>query len=378
MRTRKFEVKFGARAVSDLRRRLERTRWPSEVENSGWTYGTNLGYLQELCGYWQEQYDFEAQAAYLNRMPQFTAAVDGFRLHYVLQEGKGPDPLPLVFSHGWPGSFFEVHKILDLLTDPGAHGGDPADAFTVVAPSLPGYGYSEIPTQPGYGQAKTAELFDGLMQGLGYRRYGAQGGDWGAIITAHLGQKFPQRVAGAHLNMPFAGAGGRAPETDEERAFAERAQRWQQAEAGYQRIQGSKPQTLAYGLTDSPAGLAGWITEKWRTWSDCHGDIESRFTKDEILTNISIYWFSGTINSSTRYYYEAFNDPARNMLAGRVEAPSGFSVFPGEIISAPRSMIERMYNVTAWSEHDRGGHFAAMEEPELLAQDVRDFFRPLR
>ena len=373
-----FTAEFPADAIDDLRRRLAATRWPPEVAESDWSYGTDLAYLQELCDYWQNQFDFQAQADYLNQMPQFTTQVDGFDLHYVHKEGKGPNPLPLVFSHGWPGTFYEVHKILDLLTDPGAHGGDPADAFTVVAPSIPGYGYSQIPTVAGFGQARTAELFDGLMQQLGYDRYGAQGGDWGAIITAHLGQKFPERVIGSQMNMAFVGPQDRTPQSDDEKAYLRAAGDWQNAEAGYQRIQGTKPQTLAYGLTDSPAGLAAWITEKWRSWSDCHGEIETRFSKDEILTNISIYWFSGTINSSTRYYQEMRSDPGRNQLQGDLELPCGFSIFPGEIISAPRSWVERGCNLTQWSEHDRGGHFAAMEEPELLAADVRDFFRPLR
>ncbi len=374
-----FKVEFPPDAIADLRRRLNDTRWPPEVADSGWDYGTNLAYLQELCAYWADGFDFQAQADYLNAMPQFTTEVDGFGMHYVLKEGNGPNPLPLVFSHGWPGTFYEVHKILDLLTDPAAHGGDAADSFTVVAPSLPGYGYAQIPIEPGYGQARTAELFDGLMQQLGFDRYGAQGGDWGAIVTAQITSKFPERVIGGQMNMPAVRpVGDSSPQNDEEKAYLASAAQWQNAEAGYQRIQGTKPQTLAYGLTDSPAGLAGWITEKWRSWSDCDGEIEKRFTKDEILTNISIYWFTGTINSSTRYYQEAFSNPALNRFTEWIETPCGFSVFPEEIISAPRSWIERGCNVQQWSEHDRGGHFAAMEEPELLAQDVRDFFRPLR
>ncbi len=373
-----FTVEFSQDAVSDLRRRLKDTRWPLEVAHSGWDYGTNLAYLRELCAYWADGFDFQAQADYLNAMPQFTSEVDGFGMHYVLKHGNGPSPLPLVFSHGWPGTFYEVHKILDLLTDPAAHGGDAADAFTVVAPSLPGYGYAQIPTEPGYGQARTAELFDGLMQQLGFDRYGAQGGDWGALVTGHLAHKFPERVVGGQMNMPFVGPLDRTPQNDEEKDYLARAASWQNAEAGYQRIQGTKPQTLAYGLTDSPAGLAGWITEKWRSWSDCDGEIEQRFSKDETLTNISIYWFTGTINSSTRYYQEAATNPRVNRFTERIETPCGFSIFPGEIISAPKSWVERGCNLTQWSEHEAGGHFAAMEEPQLLAQDIRDFFRPLR
>ena len=376
-----FEIQFPDEAVADLRRRLAHTRWPAEVTGSGWDFGTNLAYLQELCAYWADGFDFDAQAAYLNQMPQFTTEVDGYGIHYVHAEGTGPDPLPLVFTHGWPGTFFEIHKILDLLTNPAAHGGDEADAFTVVVPSLPGYGYSEIPTTTGWGQARTAELWDGLMRQLGYSRYGAQGGDWGAVVTAHLGHSFAERVVGAQINMPFLGpVDDRTPQTEEEQAYLQRAGQWQAAEAAYQAIQRTKPQTLAYGLTDSPAGLAGWITEKLRSWSDCGGDLETRFSKDESLTNISIYWFTNTINSSTRYYYESGADPA-NRLTHTIEAPVGVSVFPAEIsgLSAPRSWVERgCEQLTQWSVHDRGGHFAAMEEPELLAQDIRDFFRPLR
>jgi len=381
MTTQPFEVEFTTEAIADLRRRLEHTRWPAEVSNSGWDLGTNLTYLQELCGYWQTGFDFAGQAAYLNQMPQFTTTVDGYGIHYVHAEGAGPNPLPLVFTHGWPGTFFEIHKILELLTNPAAHGGDVADSFTVVVPSLPGYGYSEIPTTTGWGQARTAELWDGLMQQLGYQRYGAQGGDWGAVVTAHLGHSFPERVVGSQINMPFLGPiGDRTPQTDDEREYLKRAGQWQAAEAAYQAIQRTKPQTLAYGLTDSPSGLAGWITEKLSSWSDSNGAVETRFTKDEMLTNISIYWFTNTINSSTRYYYESGADPA-NRLTHEIEVPVGISIFPGEIggLSAPRSWVERgTANLTQWSEHDRGGHFAAMEEPELLAQDIRDFFRPLR
>ena len=373
-----FSIQISDAEIADLRARLARTRWPGEVAASGWTYGTNLAYLKELCAYWGHSFDWRAQEASLNAMPQFRTEVDGYGLHFVQAEGKGPAPLPLLFSHGWPGSIFEVHKILGPLTDPEAHGGEAADAFTLVAPSLPGYGFSEIPTAPDFGQVRTAELFDGVMQQLGHERYGAQGGDWGALVTAHLAQRFPERVVGAHMNMVAVRPDDATPQSEAEEEFLKQGSQWQRKEAGYQRIQGTKPQTLAYGLTDSPAGLAGWITEKWRTWSDCAGEIERRFSKDEILTNLSIYWFTGTINSSTRYYYEMAQNPARNGVHGYIDVPCGFAKFPVEISHPPRSWVERGCNLTHWSEFDRGGHFAAMEEPELLVQDIRDFFRPLR
>ncbi len=375
-----FTIRVSDESLADLKLRLDHTRWPGEVAGGGWDYGTDLAYLQELCAYWRDDFDWRKQEAYLNGFSHFKADVDGYGVHFVHERGTGPDPLPLIFTHGWPGSFYEVHKIIGPLTDPAAHGGDPADAFHVVAPSLPGYGFSEIPTQPGYGQGRTAELWDSLMRQLGYERYGAQGGDWGAIVTANLGRRFPERVIGAHMNMAV---GGRPPEghelTEQEQEQQQRLQRWQAEETGYQRIQGTKPQTLAYGLTDSPAGLAGWIVEKWRSWSDCDGDVEQRFTKDELLTNVSIYWHTGTINSSVRYYFEAFH-PSGGGLGGfgRVEVPCGFANFPKEVIAAPRAWVEEGYHVVHWSEFDRGGHFPAMEEPELLVQDIRDFFRPLR
>jgi pimeloyl-ACP methyl ester carboxylesterase len=372
-----FTIAISDADIADLKERLSRTRWPGEVTNSDWQYGTDLAYLQQLCGYWKDSFDWRKQEAYLNQWPQFMATIDGFRVHFIHAKGKGDNPFPLVFTHGWPGSFFEAHKVLGPLTDPASHGGHPADAFDVIAPSLPGYGFSEIPTVSGYGPGKTARLWDALMQELGYTRYGAQGGDWGAVVTRNLGAFFPERVAGIHMNMMV---GGRPPEsaTDEDNRLREEGRRWQEEEAGYQAIQRTKPQTLAYGLTDSPSGLAGWIVEKWRSWSDCHGDVETRFTKDEILTNISIYWFTKTINSSTRYYYEMAHDPAGNSGKGPITVPTGFAAFPGEIIQAPRSWLEGGYNITSYNKYDRGGHFPAMEEPELLVNDIREFFRPLR
>ena len=386
MSAQPYRIDVPDAAIADLRERLARTRWPGEIEGSGWAYGTNLAYLRELCDYWRDGFDWRAQEARLNAMPQFTiymgGDIDGYGLHYVHQRGAGPDPLPLLFSHGWPGSIFEVTKIIGPLTDPAAHGGDPADAFSVVAPSLPGYGFSQLPTTPGFGTPNhTADLWADLMARLGYDRYGAQGGDWGAGISARVAHRHPRHVVGAHLNMVAVAPppGERAPQSPEEEAYLAGMRAWDRAEAGYQKIQGTKPQTLAYGLTDSPAGLAAWIVEKWRSWSDCHGDIESRFSKDEILTNISVYWFTGTINTSMHRYHAIFHDPDIG-LDERIETPMGFAHFPGEIGNghAPRSWVERACNVAHWTEFDRGGHFAALEEPELLVQDVRDFFRPLR
>ncbi len=377
-----FHISVPDAALDDLRTRLRNTRFPGEVAGSGWDYGTNLAYLIDLVGYWLDRYDWRAAEAALNAMPQFTAPVRGLTLHFVHARGNGPAPLPLLFSHGWPGSFWEVHKILGPLTDPAAHGGDPADAFDVVAPSLPGYGFSQDPGTPGMDPGAIADLFADLMtETLGYPRFGAQGGDWGAVITSRLGHAHPDKLIGIHLNMlgarPFTGE-GTPPLTEEERSFMAAAQRWRDAEAGYQAIQGTKPQTLAYGLTDSPAGLAAWIVEKFRSWSDCGGEVEHRFSKDDLLTNIMIYWVSGCIGSSVRLYYESRHHPWMLGPGERIGVPTGFARFAVEITRPPRTWVERAFNLTHWSDFDRGGHFAALEEPELLVEDIRAFFRPLR
>ena len=340
-----FQIAVPDSEIDDLKRRLAQTRWPSEVTDSGWQYGSNLAYIQELCEYWRTSFDWRAQEAKLNRMPQFTTqvsadGVEDYTVHFVQQQGVGPDPLPLLFTHGWPGSFYEVSKILGPLTDPGAHGGDPADAFTVVAPSLPGFGFSQIPESGGFGHMRAARLWGALMSTLGYSRYGAQGGDIGARVSALTAYEDPSHCIGAQINMPNSPPPADHPEeawSDEERATIARMAEWQAKEAAYQWIQGTRPQTLSYGLTDSPAGLAAWITEKWRSWSDCDGDIEQRFSKDEILTNISIYWFTRTINSSTRYYYERRQHDQANALPGRLgDAGRVLGVSPGDFRAAEK------------------------------------------
>ena len=380
---RPFRIEVPEGVLEDLRERLRRTRWPGEIAGSGWTYGTNLAYLQELVRYWLEAYDWRAHEAALNRLPQFIATIDGLDVHFVHVRGTGPRPLPLLISHGWPGSFAEMTEVVGPLADPGAHRGDPADAFDVVVPSLPGYGFSAHPRQPGMTPRRIAALFATLMtEVLGYERFGAQGGDWGSVITAALARDYPERLAGIHLNMlgvrPNTGP-GTPPLTEEEQAMLKSAEGWRDEETGYQRIQGTRPQTLAYALTDSPAGLAAWIVEKFRAWSDCKGDLEARFSKDQLLTNIMIYWVTGSIGTSIQLYYEAFHDSSMRLRPGeRIEAPTGFAAFPGEPFQAVRSWAERAFNITHWSTPPRGGHFAAMEEPELFVEDVRASFRAVR
>ena len=382
MAVRPFKVRVSASVLADLKRRLARTRWPDEIPGSGWDYGANLAYLKELIAYWREGFDWRAQERLLNSFPQFKADVDGRGIHFVQVKGRGPSPFPIIISHGWPGSFFEMYKVLGPLTDPAGHGGDPADAFDVVVPSLPGYGFSDRPRERGMNLARMADLFAGLMTDvLGYSRFGAQGGDWGALITARLGSAYPERIAGIHLNM-LPGLGSQIPEgemTDEVREWRRQGEEWQLEEGGYNRLQRTRPQTLAYGLNDSPAGLAAWIVEKFRAWSDCDGEVERVYTKDELLTHVMIYWVTESINSSTRLYYEVAHTPAGGPPPGqRVEVPTGVAILPKGVARPPRHIAEAEYNIQRWTVMQAGGHFAAMERPAELAEEIRAFFRPLR
>jgi pimeloyl-ACP methyl ester carboxylesterase len=383
MDIRPFRGEIPDAVLDDLSRRLQATRWPGEIPGSGWDYGTNLGYVQELVGYWRTRFDWRAQEKRINTFPHYKATVEGLGIHFIHQKGQGPRPMPLIITHGWPGSFFEMYKLIPLLTDPGRHGGDPVDAFDVVVPSMPGYGFSDHPTQRGMHVFKIADLWAKLMaEGLGYQRFGAQGGDWGASVTAYLGFAHPRHLRGLHVTSmtrptPYLGPGSRALSAAEN-IYLEAREAWLQAEGGYSHIQGTNPQTLSYGLNDSPAGLAAWIVEKYRTWSDCNGDVESRFTKDELLTTITLYWVTQTIDSSIRLYYETHRQPWVLQQGERIAVPSAMAVFPKELSRPPREWGERSFNVQRWTEMPRGGHFAALEEPELLADDIRAFFRPLR
>jgi microsomal epoxide hydrolase len=380
MTPRSFTTRVPDEVLIDLRERLLRVRWPDEIPGSGWRYGTDLGYLKELVAYWRERYDWRAHEAELNRFSLFTVDLAGIELHFIHQPGVGPRPLPLLLSHGWPGSVWEFHKLIPLLTDPARFGCDPADAFTVVAPSLPGYGFSFRPGQPRFGVPEIAGVFAALMTDvLGYPRFAAQGGDWGAFVTARLGLAYPDRLVGLHLNLlPLRRDPHQPAASEEERAYFNELRYWLQEETGYQWIQGTKPQTLAYGLTDSPVGLAAWIVEKFRGWSDCDGEIERRFTKDELLANITLYWVTGAINSSFWPYYARLHEGWPLPDGACVEVPTGYAAFPREIIRPPRSLAERSFNIRRWTPMSAGGHFAALEEPEALADDLRAFFRELR
>jgi pimeloyl-ACP methyl ester carboxylesterase len=381
MTPRPFTLRVPDEMLTDLRDRLARVRWPDEAPGSGWSHGTSLAYMQELVAYWRERYDWRVHEARLNGWRQFTVPVGGIDVHFIHEPGVGPSPLPLLISHGWPGSIVEFERIIPMLTDPARFGGDPADAFTVVAPSLPGYALSFRPGQPRLGVIEIADVFATLMSDvLGYRRFGAQGGDWGAFITSYLGVAYPDRLAGIHLNLLAVRRDQAAPAkpTDEEKAYLEQLAYWMREETGYLQIQGTKPQTLAYGLTDSPVGLAAWIVEKFRTWSDCGGDVERRFSKDTLLTNVMLYWVTGAIGSSFWPYYARAHSAWPISERRPVQVPTAYASFPREILHPPRSWAERYYNIRRWTAMPAGGHFAALEEPEALAADLREFFRPLR
>lgn len=376
----KFEIQISDEVLEDLQRRLAATRFPHQIENTGWSYGAELSTIQELVRHWRESYDWRKHEAALNAFPQFTTEIGEQRIHFIHARSKHEDALPLIISHGWPGSIVEFMDVVGPLTDPEAHGGKAEDAFHVVCPSLPGYGFSEFTKATGFDCYEIAEHFVALMERLGYDRYGAQGGDWGAIITNNIAVLDAKHLAGIHLNMPLAFPPAEGMEGLSESELADMAdyQDFDTNGTGYQKIQGTKPQSLGFGLNDSPAGLLAWITEKFHAWTDCGGDLESAVDRDRLLTNVMVYWVTETITSSTRLYYETFKSGRVGVLGDRIEVPTGVARFPKEIMRFPRKWVEGRYNVTHWTDMPKGGHFAAMEQPELFIEDVRKFFRTLR
>ncbi len=370
MRIEPYSIRIGDRVLEDLRERLRRTRWPDEVDDAGWDYGTNLGYLQDLCAYWCDEFDWRAQEARLNDVAHYLADVDGVRVHFVHVRGEEPASPALVLTHGWPGSFYEFTKLIPLLVSgPGS--------FDVVVRSLPGYGFSPAPRRR-FASASVPELWVALMRGLGYQRFGAHGGDIGGGVTARLAERHGDVLTGIHVTNVYGSIEPHhPPPTDAERDFLARRDAWGRDEWAYGEIQGTRPQSLAYGLTDSPAGLAGWLIEKYRAWSDCGGELERCFTKDELLTTLTIYWATGTIGSSFRPYWDARNNPEAPSWT-RIEVPSAIAVFPRDLDTPPIEFAIRSYNVGQWTEMPCGGHFAAFEQPELLAADIRRFFARLR
>jgi pimeloyl-ACP methyl ester carboxylesterase len=376
-----FTLPFSQPDVDDLRERLARTRWP-DAAPTPWEYGVDLPFLKEICHDWKDEFDWRRQLEKLAALAHFRFTHDGLGIHFIHQRGKGPCPMPLLLTHGWPGSFLEMLRILPMLTDPAAHGGDAADAFDVIIPSLPGFGYSDRPTAAGVNVFRVADIWAQLMDALGYHHFAVQGGDIGAGVNTALGLRHADRIIGVHLNyIP----GSYRPHLDgasdlslaEKDSLAANA-RWYDEEGAYAHLQRTRPQTAAYALNDSPAGLAAWILEKFRTWSDCGGDLARSYSRDELLTNITLYWMTQTIGSSMRMYRENSQAPLHFGPGDFVRPPCAFARFPKEIPTSPRSWVERGYNLQRWTEMPRGGHFAAMEQPQLLVEDVRAFFRGLR
>lgn len=380
MEIRPFVVDVAQATLDDLRDRLARTRWPDEVEDAGWDYGANLAYMRELVEHWRTSFDWRAKERAMNALPHFRAEVEGIGIHVIHMRGRGPAPMPLLITHGWPSSFVEMLALIPLLADPGAHGGDPADAFDVIVPSVPGFGFSDRPGR-GMTRSRVAGLWARLMEGLGYARYAAHGNDIGAVITGWLAVDAPECVIALHTLMPtfpppMIGPDVR-PLTEAEQAFAELQGRWQQEEGGYNLIQETRPQTLGYGLHDSPVGLAAWIVEKWRAWTDPAGDLDRYFTKDLLLANVTLYWVTGTANAANRSYYERARDPRR--ITTRITVPTGVALTTEPIQRPPRERAERSYaDIRRWVDLPCGGHFVAAEAPELLAEELRTFFRPFR
>ena len=378
---RPFHIDVPDETLDRIRAKVAGYAWHEMPADGGWAYGTNLDYMKELCAYWLEDFDWRAQEAALNRFAQFTAPVGDIDIHFIHERGSGPAPLPLLISHGWPGSVAEFREIIEPLAHPERFGGDAADAFDVVAPSLPGFGFSGKPKRP-MGPRAMAGLFARLMTDvLGYDGYLAQGGDWGGAISSWLGYAHAPACRGIHINiMTMRHPDG--PQGADELAWAARFKQEQELEMGYRTQQATKPQTLSYAMMDSPVGVAAWIVEKWKSWSDTAGDdIESVYTKDELLTNIMVYLVTGTFNTASWIYYGRREEGGRILSpeGRRVEVPTGCALFPAELLSwPPRSYVERVYNVTHWTEMPRGGHFAAMEQPALLIEDVRAFARALR
>jgi pimeloyl-ACP methyl ester carboxylesterase len=379
-----FRIDVPEAELNDLRGRLNAASWPERETVEDWSQGVPLEYMKELCAYWADSYDWRATEARLNALPQFRTEIDGLGIHFVHVRSPHPEALPLVMTHGWPGSIVEFLKVIGPLTDPSAHGGDAGDAFHVVCPSLPGYGFSDKPQRPGWGVERIAAAWVELMVRLGYERYGAQGSDWGTSITASIGQQDPEHVAGIHLTPPLAPPDPATFDdmTDGERAALASLERAAEWESGYSTEHATRPQTIGYSLADSPVGLCAWIVEKFWAWTDCDGHPENALTRDELLDNLMLYWLPRTGASSARLYWESIRD-VNALIAGPVydvvEVPTGCSIFPKELQRPSRRWAEKRFtDIRHWNELDRGGHFAAFEQPELFVDELRAFFRQVR
>jgi len=375
-----FKIKISDEELEDLNKRLIATRWPEKETVKDWSQGVPLSYIKEICDYWINEYDWRSREEYYNTFTQFITDVDGIDIHFIHIKSPHKEAKPLIISHGWPGSIVEFHKIINPLIDPVSHGGKAEDAFHIVCPTLPGYGFSGKPSQPGTGVEKIAELWDLLMSKIGYNKYFAQGGDWGSAITIAIGKQNRGSCKGIHVNMPFAPPTKEAIEnpSDRDKLAFEGLNYYQEWGSGYSKQQSTRPQTLGYGLADSPIGQASWIIEKFYEWTDCDGHPENILNKEELLDNIMFYWLTKSASSSARLYWESFGsfggNPEEKLLI-----PVGCSIFPKEISRTPRSWAEQVYsNIVYWNELEKGGHFAAFEQPELFINEIRSCFRLIR
>ncbi|MGF6845414.1 pimeloyl-ACP methyl ester carboxylesterase [Chitinophaga sp. W3I9] len=374
-----YVINIDVSLLDDLRHRLAMTRWTNDINNDNWKTGTNTTYLKELCYYWLHNFDWKKNEAFLNSFSHFKTAIDNEGIHFIHEKGKGKTSVPLLLIHGYPDSFMRFLKVIPLLVAP-----DDGFSFDVVIPSIPGYGFSDIPTSPGMNPKRIASLFAKLMtEELGYSSFIVHGGDWGSTIAEQIAVNNSQILKGIHLtDIPWRHLFSISPDalTASEKKYVQTGQQWSQTEGGYAVIQSTKPQSLAYGLNDSPVGLAAWLIEKFFSWSGCDGKLENTFTKDELLTNLTIYWATQTITSAVRLYYEAavsIQQEEKNMEIKKVEVPTGVAIFPQDVVPAPREFAERLFNVQQWTEMPRGGHFTAMEQPDLFAGDVRKFAKSL-
>jgi pimeloyl-ACP methyl ester carboxylesterase len=378
--TQPYIVNIDPSILDDLHYRLAITRWTTEINNDKWQVGTNAAYLKELCRYWHQGFNWQKNEAHLNSFFHFKASIDGTGIHFIHEKGKGEKRIPLLLIHGFPDSFVRFLKVIPLLTDADNDG----FSFDLIIPSIPGYGFSDIPTQTGMDPKRIADLFTKLMtEELGYSDFIVHGGDWGSGIAEQIAINNPEYLKGIHLtDIPWYHLFNIPPGalSEAEKKYLQAGQQWSQTEGGYAMLQSTRPQSLGYGLNDSPVGLAGWLIEKFYPWSDCKGNLENSFTKDELLTNITIYWATQTINSALRLYYEAAVSRMQNKKKEikRVEVPAAVAIFPKDMVPAPREFTERIFNVQQWTEMKTGGHFAAMEEPELFADDIRKFVKSLK
>ena len=373
---RKFQLEVTDAALDDLKKRLSMTRWPNKETPEDWSQGIPLGYMKELCNYWQHEYDWRAREERFNRFPQFITEIDGVDIHFIHLSSAHENARPLIITHGWPGSVVEFHKVIEPLADPTAYGGSTEDAFHVVVPSLPGYGFSGKPEVTGWGIEKIADVWGALMARLGYDHYFAQGGDWGAMVTTHIGLQDKEHCDAIHLNMPVVipDPTTMAELTPSEQASLMSMKFYQDWDSGYSKQQSTRPQTVGYGLVDSPSGQAAWIIEKFYQWTDCNGHPENAISRDELLDNVMMYWLSKSAASSARLYWESFKNPPQD----EVDIPTGCSIFPKEIVRPSERWIQKRFtNLKYYNELEKGGHFAAFEQPELYLQEIRTYFRSL-